>query len=94
MPETEPKVTVQVALIDTWVYLESCQTSKMIWEEAFRKNSYSLDPKDIKMFERDLKIVELLNIRGFWISTKLQIYLGSEYARVHNILNFLGGFFF
>ena len=30
MPETEPKVTVQVAVIDTWAYLEFCQTSEMI----------------------------------------------------------------
>ena len=30
MPETEPKITVQVAVIDAWAYLESCQTFKMI----------------------------------------------------------------
>ena len=41
MPETEPEITVQVAVIDTSAYLESCQTSKMC------KNRYSMDPKYI-----------------------------------------------
>ena len=38
------------------------------------------------MFERNANTVGLSNILGFWICHGFWICLGSEYARVHNIM--------